>query len=147
MLSPALDAPTTPSPRLPVTVLSWFLGAGKTTLLNHVLQNREGRRVARLDTVVTVVDARNFLGDWQSEEDLRTRALALGDEDDRSISALLAEQIEARLPFHPERFWSLLQSNETWQGVLRSNAALAAGPVAWADLAYPFPSWTKGETA
>ena len=49
---------------------------------------------ATLDTLVTVVDAANFLSDYQQAKDLAEVGESLGEEDQRSVSDLLIEQIE-----------------------------------------------------
>ena len=49
---------------------------------------------ARLDTMVTVVDAQTFLDDFQSVEELRDRGLGIDADDDRDIARLLTDQIE-----------------------------------------------------
>ena len=50
--------------------------------------------VAELDTMVTVVDAANFLKDFGSWDDLNDRKLGLSEEDDRNIVDLLVDQVE-----------------------------------------------------
>ncbi len=50
--------------------------------------------VARLDTMVTVVDAQNLLADYASHDFLRDRGEVAGPEDERSIVDLMVEQIE-----------------------------------------------------
>ncbi len=50
--------------------------------------------VARLDTMVSVVDASAFLKDFNSAQDLRDRSLEVGEEDDRTIGDLLIDQVE-----------------------------------------------------
>ena len=49
---------------------------------------------ARLDTMVTVVDARNFLNDFGSADDLVDRAMGLSEADARNVVDLLVDQIE-----------------------------------------------------
>lgn len=51
-------------------------------------------KVARLDTMVTVVDAANFLEDYQSTESLAERKIGLGDGDGREVVNLLVDQVE-----------------------------------------------------
>jgi G3E family GTPase len=50
--------------------------------------------VARIDTMVTVVDAHNLLADYTSTDLLAQRGQTAGEGDDRTLAALLAEQIE-----------------------------------------------------
>ncbi|MCV2894742.1 GTP-binding protein [Lentibacter sp. XHP0401] len=50
--------------------------------------------VARLDTMVTVVDAVNLLQDYSSHDFLADRGETLGEEDERTLVHLLTDQIE-----------------------------------------------------
>jgi len=50
--------------------------------------------ITRLDTMVTMVDASDFLNLYESQDDLRTVDKSVDDTDDRTIVDLLVEQIE-----------------------------------------------------
>ncbi len=51
-------------------------------------------QVAELDTMVTVVDAANFMREYGSYEDLADRGVGLSEEDHRNIVDLLVDQVE-----------------------------------------------------
>ena len=50
--------------------------------------------VARLDTMVTVVDAASFLRDYYEAEGLSDRGESLGEDDERTVTDLLIDQVE-----------------------------------------------------
>ncbi|MFM7242626.1 MAG: GTP-binding protein [Planctomycetaceae bacterium] len=50
--------------------------------------------LARLDTLVTVVDARTFLDDYCSRDELRDRGVGLDEHDARDLVQLLVDQVE-----------------------------------------------------
>lgn len=51
-------------------------------------------KVARLDTMVTVIDAKNFLRDFKQSDSLKERRAALNADDDRTVTDLLIDQVE-----------------------------------------------------
>jgi len=55
---------------------------------------RSLRDLTKLDTMVTVIDGKNFLKDYRSSQDLRDRDMAIAPEDDRGLGDLLVEQVE-----------------------------------------------------
>ncbi len=50
--------------------------------------------IATVDTMVTVVDAANFLRDFDSQQSLNDRQMGMGEEDQRTIVDLLTDQVE-----------------------------------------------------
>ena len=75
------------------TGISEPLPVAETFTFEHEDGSRLGD-VARLDTMVTVVDAANFLDDYQSADALSDRNLALSEEDERDVVNLLVDQVE-----------------------------------------------------
>lgn len=60
-------------------------------------EDEEGRclgDLAQLDTMVTVIDAANFLNEFSSSDALKDRGMELNDQDERNLVDLLTEQVE-----------------------------------------------------
>jgi len=65
--------------------------------MTFIFEDEEGKALsefARLDTMVSVVDARNFLNDFASHDYLDDRGESMGEEDERTLADLLTDQVE-----------------------------------------------------
>ncbi len=79
-----------------IVVESTGIGEPLPVAETFTFSDEAGRRlsdVARLDTMVTVVDAANFLEDWNAAETLVDRRMT-GEGDERAVVDLLVEQVE-----------------------------------------------------
>jgi G3E family GTPase len=78
--------------------------------------------VARLDTMVTVVDAANFLANYSSAELLTDRGEAAGDQNERAIVSLLVDQLEFADVIIVNKIDSVAPSElATVRGIVRSH--------------------------
>ena len=157
-------------PNLPVTVLSDFLGAGKTTLMNHILNNREGDRVAVIvnDMSEVNIDA-DLIRDGGA--DLSRTEKTLVEMTNGCICCTLRDDLlkEVRRLAQDGRFdYLLIESTgiseplpvattfnfRTEEGAIRRRLdaclvgdanAKAMQPAAWRKLKDPFPIWKWAE--
>ncbi|WP_454275724.1 GTP-binding protein [Roseovarius sp. MBR-154] len=116
--------------------------------------------VARLDTMVTVVDAVNLLRDFSSHDFLRDRGKTMGDADERTLVHLLTDQIEYAdvailnkvsdaAPYQRDAARKIIRSLnadarviETDHGAVGADAILATGLFDF-DKAHEHPMWAK----